>query len=57
MLVDTHVILLGERFTFVTITPRLGIGKGKRRPDHTIWLQIAAVNHGTAVQGSIKGGR
>jgi len=53
MLVDTHVILLGERFTFVTITPRLG----KRRPDHTIWLQMAAVNHGTAVQGSIKGGR
>jgi hypothetical protein len=55
MLVDTHVILLGERFTFVTITPRLG--KGKRRPDHTIWLQMAAVNHGTAIQGSIKGGR
>ena len=55
MLVDTHVILLGEGFTFVTITPRLG--KGKRRPDHTIWLQMAAVNHGTAVQGSIKGGR
>jgi len=55
MLVDTHVILLGERFTFVTTTPRLG--KGKRRPDHTIWLQMAAVNHGTAVQGSIKGGR
>ena len=23
MLVDTHVILLGERFTFVTITPHL----------------------------------
>jgi hypothetical protein len=26
-------ILLGESFTFVTITPRLG--KGERRPDHT----------------------
>jgi hypothetical protein len=32
MLVDTHVISLGERFTFVATTPRLG--KGKRRPDH-----------------------
>ena len=55
MLVATHVILLGERFAFVAITPRLG--KGKRCPDHTIWLQMAAVNHRTAVQGSIKGGR